>query len=350
MFCDLFSEEEVEKLQKDSWHDLFKDLPSQLRRRWCLKIDLDSEDEDDIWGINDLNFKETHEDGKPFSPADFEKYIVDKRVLITKKTPYHPDSPRNVLVDWAVSEKLVPLYLLDKNPYLLRKILKRIVDNKYIVEQEKEEDEEKIDIWVTKVMAFLEDMTLKTVIPNITLKGQTGGIEVGIYIFEQVNRGGVRLDIYDLLVARMALCRKDNGKNVNLTTEMERLCKQTQSINEAIYHGEKDGFDPRNMGIWNKEDNIPEKIFKKVFKNCLAICNLKNKDGLQNNLSDKYIKENHLLQLTDKEIYDNWEETVLTLFSVLQFLHFRCGIVKLKDIPYELLVVPLFVFFIKVLD
>ncbi len=344
MFCDLFSEEEVEKLQKDSWHDLFKDLPSQLRYRWCLKIDLGSEDENDIWGIKNLDFKEIHKDGKPFSPEDFEKYIVHEKVQKTKKTEYHPDSPQVDLINEAVSKKLVPLYLLGTKPYLLRKILKRIADNKYIAEQEKDENEEKIDTWVTKVITFLENMTLKTTIPNIILKGQTG-MEVGIYIFEQVNRGGEKLDIYDLLVARMALCRKENNKNVNLTEKIGQLCKPSQHIKEAIYNSE-DSFDAEDMGIWNEEDNIPQKIFKKVFKNCLAICNLKNTYGLHNNLSDKYIKENYLLKLTAEEIYDNWKETVTILFSVLQFLHFRCGIVKLKDIPYELLVVPLFVFFI----
>ncbi len=349
MFCDLFSETEIEKLQKDSWQDLWEDLPSKLRYRWCLKIDLDSEDENDIWGIKNLDFKETHENDKSFSPTDFQEYIVCERVHKTKKTPYHPNSSKEDLVKWAISEKLVPLYLLGTNPYLLKKILTHIADHKYFVEQENEENEEnkeKIEMWVSKVTTFLEDMTLKTGISSIILEGQTG-MEVGIYIFEQVNRGGVQLDIYDLLVARMALCHKDTNKNVNLTKKIEQLCKDTQSINEKIYHGEKDGFDPRNMDIWNKEDNIPQKIFKKVFKNCLAICNLKNTYGLRDHLSDKYIKENHLLKLTDEEIYDNYEETVLTLFSVLQFLHFRCGVVKLEDIPYELLVVPLFVFFIE---
>ena len=352
IFCDLFSEEEVKKLQKKNWEDLYKDLPSQLRYRWFLKIDSDNEGGNDIWGIKDLNFKETHGDDKPFSPADFLEYVKYERVHKTKKEAYHPESSEVDLKNWAVSKKLVPLYFLgDINSILFEEILSGIARNEHIIKKrlkstEEEYKKKKRDIktWVKKVISFLESRTLKTSIPSITLEGPTG-MEIGIYIFEQVNRGGVKLDIYDLLVARMALISQ-NGKNLNLTNEIEKLCKQTQSINSAIYNGEKDGFEARSMGIWNEKDNIPEKIFKKAFKNCLAICNKKNKDGLDN-LSDKYIKENYLLDLTAEEIYENWEETVKTLFSVLQFLHFRCGVVKLNDIPYELLIVPLFVFFIK---
>ena len=353
MFCDLFSEEEVKKLKKDDWLGLWEDLPSQLRYRWFLKIDLDNDDENDIWGINDLEFKESHKNGKPFSPDDFDKCIERKKVNIEKsknpKSAHHPDSSRDVLETWAISNNLVPLYLLNTHRRSFVRILEGIARRKHVMKpeiqtKEKEKEyENKINNWADKVTESLQERTLRTGIPSIILKGKTG-MEVGIYIFEQVNRAGVKLDIYDLLVARMA------HKNVNLTEKMEQLCKPKQSVKEAIYDGEKNTFDARNMGIWDDDSHIPEDTFKKAFKNCLAICNLKNKDGLRDNLSDKYIKENHLLQLTAEEIYDNWEETVLTLFSVLQFLHFRCGVVKLKDIPYELLIVPLFVFFIKYKD
>ena len=351
IFCDLFSKEEVDRLQKNNWEYLYEDLPSQLRYRWFLKIDADNEEGNDIWRIKDLNFEEPHGDSKRFSPEDFLEYIKYERVHKTKKEAYHPKSSEADLKNWAVSEKRVPLYLLgDIDSILFETILITIardehVINKKLKDTEKEEKDEKVQIWAKKIINFLKKRTLQTSISSIILEGQTG-MGIGIHIFEQVNRGGVKLDIYDLLVARMSLIPQD-GKNPNLTKEIKKLCKPTQSINSAIYNGKKDSFEARNMGIWDEKDNIPAKIFKKAFKNCLAICNKKNKDGGLDNLSGEYIKENYLLDLTAEEIYKNWEETVKTLFSVLQFLHFRCGVMKLNDIPYELLIVPLFVFFIK---
>jgi hypothetical protein len=166
------------------------------------------------------------------------------------------------------------------------------------------------------------------------------GMQIGISIFEQVNRGGVKLDIYDLIVARMAFHKK------NLTDEIRDICKEDKEIIPNIDNDARNKFQVLNLGIWDDKDDIPSKSLKKAFKNCLAICELKNNKGLEH-LTDKYIKERNLLNLDKDQIFNNWKDTMEILFSVFQFLHFRCGVAKLKDIPYELLIVPLFVFFAK---
>ena len=322
MFYDLSSSDEIEKSQK-SPQDLWNNVPLKLRNRWFLKIVLDGEDEDDIWGINDLDFKETYGGGKSFGPDDFDKYIDYKSLKeVTSRKNQLEDHTTNT----TSSEKLVPLYYLGTDIEIFNVMLKRIAEDKH-----KGEDL-KIKTWVTKVTKFLRKNTLETIIPSIILNSRPG-MEVGIYIFEQVNKAGVKLDIYDLLVANVA------RKSINLTEKIQELCE----TNFPSVNG--NNFDAIDVGIWNAKENIPENIFKRAFKNCLAICNLKNKNKLES-LSDKYIKEEHILNLSTEEIYKSWEETVITLFSVVNFLHSRCGLVRLNDISYELLVVPLFVFFI----
>ena len=343
IFYDLFDEKEIKALQKNKWQDLWDDLPSRLRYRWFLKIDVDGDN--DIWGLQKLEFKETHNDRKPFSPADFEDYIKYEKIHKTKSLEYGPDKSIGDLVGWAADKKLVPLYLLGTDFPAAKNILEQIASNKHIKSNMPEQEKKgKIKKWVKAVSKFLMRITLNIKIPSITLEGQPG-MEVGIYIFEQVNRGGVKLDIYDLLVARVALHRGESGENLNLTKQIKDLCSHTHAT-EKVYQVDIESFDARNMHIWDEKNNIPASILKKAFKNCLAICNLQNRDELHK-LSTKHIKENNLLDLTAEEIYNNWEQTILTLFSVMQFLHFRCGVVKLKDIPYELLVIPLFVFFLK---
>lgn len=328
MFCDLFSPKEIKRFSNvSSWKDLLSKSPYKLQNRWFLKIVND----EDIFGLNDLYFNVD----KQLDPSDFDECIDSYQIHKTKRNEYNPDNTNERLVNWSVSNKYMPLCLLLDDKFSFREILKRVAGNKF----SDSKYSRKIEEWAESIIDFLVERTLKTDIHEIIL-GYESGMQIGISIFEQVNRGGVKLDVYDLIVARMAFHKK------NLTDEIKKICEKKQKIITEIDNDTRDGFDVKNLGIWDDKDNIPSTVFKKAFKNCLNICVLKNKDTFSN-LSDKHIKERELLNLNKDDIFQNWQETVKILFSVLQFLHFRCGVAKLKDIPYELLIVPLFVFFAK---
>ncbi|SMM98079.1 M. jannaschii predicted coding region MJ0686 [uncultured Candidatus Thioglobus sp.] len=328
MFCDLFSPKEIERFDEvDDWKGLLSRAPSKLHNRWFINVD----NENDIFGLKTLDF----DGNKPLDPSDFDDCVYSYKIFKGKNNDYNPDETNEKLVNWSVSKKSMPLCLLLEDKFSFREILQRIASNKF----GESKGSRKIEEWADSVIGFLIERTLKTDIHEIILDNEKG-MQIGISIFEQVNRGGVKLDVYDLIVARMAFHKK------NLTDEIKRVFNNEQRIIAVIDNDTRDGFEVENLGVWDDKENIPSKEFKKSFKNCLNICVLKNKNDLTN-LSDKYIKEKELLNLSKDEIFDNWQETVQILFSVLQFLHFRCGVAKLKDIPYELLIVPLFVFFAK---
>ena len=347
MFCDLFSNDEMSRLEKEGWKELCDALPNQLRNRWFLKIDIDSEEERDIFGFKNLIFEEDNND--PFSPSDFDTHIEYRQIKKTKPYgDYHPDhtdynsiNSYLQLQNYAVSNKLLPLSLLyPKTINTFKTILEQIAKNEHLNADAKgseqyKEDEAKIEQWAEAVCQFLTKRTFNAKIHSIILKGKAG-IAIGIHIFEQVNRGGMPLDVYDLLVARMG----HSGKN--LTEEIKKIIEVPQDIMQGME--ERGEFDVQNMGIWIEKDDIPTKAFKKHFKNCLAVCVEYRKNEI---LSSETVKEKTILSLSVDDIKDNWEETVKILLSVLQFLQFRCGIIEIKDIPYDLLIVPLFVFFIS---
>jgi hypothetical protein len=327
MFCDLFSPQEIERFSEvDNWQGLLAEVPAKLHNRWFINID----DERDIFGLKKLYFDEN----KQLDPYDFDECIDFYKIYKSKNKEYNPANTNENLVNWSVTKKLMPLCLLSGDRYSFKEVLKRVAGNKF----GESKDSRKIEEWAEKITVFLEDRTLKTDIHEILL-GESG-MQIGISIFEQVNRGGVKLDIYDLIVARMAFHKK------NLTDEIRDICKEDKEIIPNIDNDARNKFQVLNLGIWDDKDDIPSKSLKKAFKNCLAICELKNNKGLEH-LTDKYIKERNLLNLDKDQIFNNWKDTMEILFSVFQFLHFRCGVAKLKDIPYELLIVPLFVFFAK---
>ena len=327
IFCDLFSTQEIKRFHGvDNWKELLDKVPSKLHYRWFINV----VNHKDIFGLEDLSF----DDNEQLVPSDFDECIDFRKILKSKSKGYDPDDTNENLVNWSVTNKCMPLCLLLNDRYSFKEILKRIAGNRF----GESETSRRIEEWAEKVIVFLEARTLKTDIHEILL-GESG-MQIGISIFEQVNRGGVKLDIYDLIVARMAFHKK------NLTDEIRNMCKDARKIISSIDNDVRDGFKVNNLGVWDNKDDIPSKSLKKSFKNCLAICELKNSKGIEN-ITDKYIKERNLLYLDKDQIFYHWKETIETLFSVFQFLHFRCGVAKLKDIPYELLIVPLFVFFIK---
>jgi hypothetical protein len=328
MFCDLFSPKEIKRFDGvNDWKDFLSKTPSKLHNRWFINVD----DDKDIFGLKELSFDEN----KQLDPSDFDDCVYSKKIFKTKNKGYNPDTTNENLVNWSVTHKLMPLCLLSGDRYSFKEVLKRVAGNKF----GESKNDRQIEKWAESIIVFLTERTLKTKIHEIIL-GNEGGMQVGISIFEQVNRGGVKLDVYDLIVARMAFHRK------NLTDEIGKNFKKTQAIISNIDNDTRKGLNIIDLGVWDDKDKMPSNQFKKAFKNCLNICVLKNNGNLAD-LSDKHIKEKELLNLSKDDIYDNWKETVNILFSVFQFLHFRCGVAKLKDIPYELLIVPLFVFFAK---
>ncbi|MDC9714427.1 MAG: DUF262 domain-containing protein [Gammaproteobacteria bacterium] len=328
MFYDLFSKKEIERFDDvDNWKDLLSQTPGKLSNRWFLKI---SKNDEDIFGLKSLSFDED----KQLYPSDFEEFIDIRKILKTKNAAYYPNDNNKDLVNWSVQNMSVPLCLIADDRYSFKEVLKRIAAD----EHGEAFEARRVEEWAESIVVFIEERTLKTDIHEILL-GENG-MRIGISIFEQVNRGGVKLDVYDLIVARMAFHKK------NLTYEIGCKVKNVQAIMSAISNDTREGFDIKKLDVWNDKDSIPSNHFKKSFKNCLAITELNGRKQLES-LKDKYIKERNLLDLDQDQINDNWEETIDILFSVLQFLHFRCGVDKLKNIPYELLIVPLFVFFIK---
>ena len=347
MFSDLFSDEEVNEFKKDEvedWKDLLDKLPTGLRKRWFLRID-GEDDAQDIFGYKTLEFKQgLHE------PSDYEKYIechpLSKRPKKTNEF-YVPTSETRNLISESSNKKLVPLWLFGnpKNEKIVRRILESIaisIVGNLDKSDKKQQQDNRVNDWVANIIDFIKGL-LKTKIAIVVLPEDK--VAVGISVFEQVNRGGTPLDIYDLLVARMA---RHEDKRENLTKNIQKVIDKKLSVHDHLQNSniQISEWNPKDMDIWDDKDGILSTQFRKFFKNCLPISRLYAEGNLKE-FSSKDVKEKAVLDLSAKEIYDNWKITVEKLLTVMQFLQFRCGVEKIKDLPYTLLVVPLFICCLK---
>ena len=358
MFTDLLSEKEKNRFAfagVKSVKEMQKKLPRALQKRWFLQIDGKPDPDgqsnpDDIFGLQELEspkeLPEKFEDKlSMLTPQDFDDYVVHTPIKAEYASTDNGTTTTHEIQGLAARQKRLPLWKLQDGRPLLRNILKEIAKEhcKLAKQQDgasKDALANKIDQWAEKVVDFLHDNLLHARMGMLEVPADSRGMSIGVPIFEQVNRRGMRLDVYDLLVARAA------DEKFNLTEKIESVVDKPHQIMRGIMHADTT-WDPMSIGIWDQRDSTLSRAFRTLFRNCLPICVL-NADRSRDlsSIANEDIKEKRLLELSRDQIRNNWKDTVQNILHVLQFLHFRCGLMKVQDIPYELMVIPLFVCFI----
>ncbi|MBE6063824.1 DUF262 domain-containing protein [Clostridium cochlearium] len=369
---------------KSTWDNIFKDL----RNRWFIRI-IPKEDEEDIFGYKELKFN----DLKKYEPSEVVNFIEYRQIFKTKVQEWiNPgfvvkDKKNNIIetndvnkrnffiAEYAAREGLVPLYTLYKynetkelHEYVIDRIardrigaikseIEDIKDSKekgdiikqYLIDIEpnieiliSNEDERSINDawsnlsakWSRDILNYLDGI-LEEEISTIELPANE--INRAVAIFESINKGGTPLNTYDLIVAKAA-------KDKNLESLSKRLLNYLQDkliINDAIKNNMKNDIDawyPKYINLIN--DNELTKVVKSQFLNILSIFSYsydKNVDYIKID----HIKRNKILNLTSEDINCNTEKAIKSLIRAAAFLQLRCGIIDVKELPYELMILPI---------
>lgn len=368
MFFDFFKD-------INSWRNKLSSLYSGLKTRWFLSVE--PKNGIDLFGYEKLRFKGASS-MNDYSPNEIESFIEYKRLFPNKNEMwFHPEYKKSewykddkikesirtkIISEEAANAMLVPLYGIverDKNQSstlqykVLKKIaMKRVEDLKAEVEDDirniddilEDYDEEDIDEawkglledWVNDIYQFLDDLKERE-IPIIELSKDE--MNRAIYTFENVNKGGVSLSTYDLVVAKAAHIKDTKS----LTERIQDYVKEEISIPESIYSkssgDEEYSWTASIMGLLNENSVI--EILKNQYLNLLSIyCNTKYEDGIEDIKLD-YIKKNEQLRLSSDCINNNTEITIKSLVRACAFLQFRCGIVKFENLSYKLMILPI---------
>lgn len=361
----------------NNWKTNFLSLYNGLRTRWFLKVCYD--DEKDLFGYKKLKFEENLITNN-YSPDEIKSFI-EYEILYPNKSEewFHPEYKKEkwllngkvkengyikIISEKAAEKKLIPLYgiigneksksktlqykvlekIADKRiEYLKAEVADRIIDIKDILTLDSE-DEETIEEawselksdWVNEVYQFLDNFK-KREIPIIELSKEE--MNRAIYTFETVNKGGVSLSTYDLIVAKAAYIKNEKS----LTEKIKELLEKKIKISEALYSLENNEqeylWNPLNMGLL-KDDSIID-LVKNQYLNLLTIfSNTKYEEEVENIKLD-YIKKNEQLKLNSDQINDNTEITIKSLIRAYAFIQFKCGIVKLENLSYKLMILPI---------
>ena len=354
---DIFDIEHIKKslslkyeIKIEKQEDLFKNMTSALRNRWYLTFKgiekpTSHEREKLLDGLFDAENKEND-----YEPDDYENFIEhDDKVYKNSRSLKNHNENIEDLIDDCKKTKRVPMWLLLNDKKIFKQCLRATINATFsspIEGETSHETVEKNTDLSNQIVNFLEARILKVYIPCQIIEHNK--ISYGIVLFEQVNTTGQLLTVYDLIVSKYG--RNEHRKSLNDLILKRLRSSQKRKTHQFDYKPSGSDYtiehDDNFYALWDSKNNLPTKTFQKLFVNCLALEKFRGRGGSVDDLTTDIIKKKQILDrksgIKANDIEENWEKVVDGLKQIFELLHIECGLYKLGNIPYELMIVPLY--------
>lgn len=151
-----------------------------------------------------------------------------------------------------------------------------------------------------------------------------------IDIYENLNKGGITLSTFDLIVAKAAQEDK-NSFSEKIVKELSKPLGDNEFYPMDFKHNDWNAVD--NMSAFNDKKNEFSSIFINVFLNLLAIKIRRDQENFDVDLKD--VKRESILELSSPDIIENYEQVVLGIRRALLLMNLKLGISKITQVKYE---------------
>lgn len=198
--------------------------------------------------------------------------------------------------------------------------------------------------WASNMYTYLKSCITQINLSQIVLEESQRARAIDIY--ENLNRGGVSLDIFDLVMARVARVTSEPFYR-RLERNVATGCGEKYSagyisqpcVKKAYqnYVGRQKYHASENMECFHSERNEFLRAYLESFLNVLALmCH--QQSGEADEFNVEHLKRQYKLQLTPEQIDSNCENCCRAIDRACFFFQARCGVRTLKEINYTLMV------------
>ena len=384
-FCDFYND--------SNWQNTMDQVYPILKNRLFLRVNVD-ETEEDIFGYENLVFNEDFL--RKQDPIVFENRLIHESIgktlinkwcnpgVIFKELHFKENETEerrkkrinNQFCKECANRYLIPLYCLgeDTETKNIKNVLnsianQRLTDLKAEVDEDKEliikylepvnpeiqDDIDDLDVnelnslwqqlastWAADLYTYLEKI-LSLDIPIIQLKSD----EIGraVIIFENINRGGTKLSNFDLVVARAARDKEYKSLSLRIKDTLENPLPLPTSLTNRIL---MTSLRPTELNIsyMTVKDGKVNESLKNQYLNVLSIyckeltTNIDLKTEMASHKTD-IISRQRILSLTHHQINDYTDLVLTGIKRACAFLNIRCGVSRIEELQYKLMLVPL---------
>ena len=380
-----------------------------LKRRFFLRIPKwkKCREEIDLFGVHNLNFTYKNPDttDPDFLSGDIYPFITCIPFNTGDLSPYNPKNELSTDLDEFCFDQeegyLLPLFLMtpssEANPsqakLRLNTIRKNIsvkikeeieayfvnlqddaeinafiseifTDDKNSCEEVKRDNDllgeklgERAEVWDEELKEYLDSCIKNVSLNKIVVSAEKRARAIDIY--ENLNIGGVCLNIFDLVMAKVAIVdnrpyydrflhsikdEKEYSKSL-IPSDVVSCMKYKKIIdNNGVKQSVKaDMLDDKyyNASVWtkcyNEEKNEISSKYIDAFLNTLSLYSY-NKNYKSEDYRVDLIKRAKILDILPEEIHNNTEKICTALDRALMFFQTRCGIRNISEMNYSLMI------------
>ncbi len=339
----------------------------------------------DVLGFHKLEFPVDNLGESPtYLSGDLLEHVVCFDFKANGNEPYNPMNHQGKLSDFCARNKdgyLVPLFLMasvegkeqDDFFYITEQIkldfCQDISDYFDAIDEEREKDafcqkynftydihdknvlkksiEVKFARWWKNFEKYINLCITNTNLNQIVIDESQRGRAIDIY--ENLNRGGVSLNTFDLIMAKVAKVNNDNFyerlvEYINRETEYNDEIVPDVLLKELK---EKDEYSASAfLGCYDEKKQEISSKYVDAFLNVLSLY-CYNKNFSIDDIKMDYIKRNKILELNPEDINVYSKNVCIALDRACFFLNVRCGIRKISEVNNLLIFVLIAFVFIQ---
>lgn len=375
-----------------------------LKRRFFLRVPKweKLQHEEDIFGVHKLDFPITRPDSEEpdFLSSNVLPFIEVRYFIKDDCLPYNPKSELSTKLDeFCISQEegyLIPLYLIiptdpsgkkkrDIITLRYQRILERISEsirdeivhayecrttendkNSFVDEIFFDDDEknqiidgtcsfaEKLEIrkqlWGRYLEKYLNSCIRNMLLNQIIVEESKRARAIDIY--ENLNRGGISLNTFDLVMARVATVSKTNfyiriANNISKDKKYDTSVipdKIQKLLNDKIKNEHYNAS--LNLKCYEQNKNIISTTYIDAFLNVFSLF-YNNQTFDADIYKIDHMKRNKILEIDPHYINNNCEKVCESIDRAIFFFNSRCGIRSIKEINYSLMITLVATIFLK---